>query len=464
MCNSLRFRLIDSCIVASAAAVCFLILPWPGCLAEEPLPSRSLYHTDPTHPWNRLHSLLHNRTMPDGRVYDSEDLEPSLTPGSKFLTEGPSYREAVTVLDEFLKEHAAERIKDPVRRAVLQHDLWAVFATLAGAARLTFRETAEGQIEVAGFEDPGDSELARRSQRRELQERLARIMRRVALTSTEIDALPDNLTDAVRAASFSRVFDPGHPARPFLPPDLLDATGPWVAVRNPDRIDGLAAPQHVRFTKGRSLFIVLVRTPGGRKATETCLKSTTFPDGTQVALVRQMFLIDQSGMLRPTHLTQSVQLRVFHEPQKNHPAFEFMLRRGDLFASRDGGLRPVGETEVLFFNFGNEGRGLLDRYAPDPFEEKKRDRPVPLVQACMQCHVDVNNRVIFAAAVTSGRRQPVYAGPELRRQVGEAIVGYKARLALAPTDVQQQVQSTTAWTQKSHTWRLLQSMWEARLP
>jgi hypothetical protein len=118
MCNSLRFRLIDSCIVASAAAVCFLILPWRGCLAEEPLPSRSLYHTDPTHPWNRLHSLLHNRTMPDGRVYDSEDLEPSLTPGSKFLTEGPSYREAVTVLDEFLKEHAAERIKDPVRRAV----------------------------------------------------------------------------------------------------------------------------------------------------------------------------------------------------------------------------------------------------------------------------------------------------------------------------------------------------------
>jgi hypothetical protein len=417
------------------------------------------YDPDPGHPWNRLHRVLHARAMPDGRLYDREDLEPPIAPESKFLTEGPSYRSALTVLDQFIKERGAGRIMDPVKRAVFQHDLWAVFTTLAGSARLTFREDSSGQIEPAGFEDSGDAELPRRPQRRELQKRLARIMRDVALSPAEIDALPDNLADAVRAGTFPRTFDPRHPGQPFVPPDLLDPAGPWVAVANPDRADGLAAPQHVRFTKGRSLFVVLVRAPGGRKATEACLKTTTFPDGAQVALVRRMFLIDRTGTLRPSRLTESVQLRMFRKPHTNHPAFEFMLRRSNLFARRGGGLSPVAGDEVLYFNFGSSGRGLLDS-APDPLETRQRQRPQPLVKSCMDCHVSASEKVIFATAVTSGRREPVYASPELQRQVGRQVIGYTTRLALAPTDVQEQVRQTTTWTRRSYTWGLLQGLWE----
>jgi hypothetical protein len=439
---------------------------WAGALPCDPAArpeGAGPYDSDPRHPWNRLHRLLHTRTMPDGRVYDSEDLEPSLTPASRFLTEGTSYREALAVLDDFLKEHAADRVHDPVKRAVLQHDLWAVFATLAGAARPTFRETTEGQIEPTGFEDPGDGEQVRRPQRRELQKSLARIMRQVALAPAEIDALPDNLADAVRAGAFLRTFDPRHTARPFLPPDLLDPAGPWVAVSNPDRSDGLAAPQHVRFTKGRSLFLTLLRTPGGRKATEANLKTTSFPDGTQVALLRRMFLIDRAGILRPSRLTESVQLRVLCEPQKSHPAFEFMLSRGALFNRHNGGLRPVGEDEILYFNFGSGGLGLVG-IAADPFEGQNRDRPASLVKACMDCHVSATERAIVATAVTPGRRQPVYAPPELQRQVGKAVIGYTARLALVPTDVQHQVRYTMDWTRKTYTWGLLQGLWESPLP
>lgn len=438
--------------------------PLPSHPAAVTRPSDACpYDPDPRHPWNRLHRLLRTRTMPNGWLYDREDLEPPLTSASKYFTEGPSYREALAVLDDFLKEHAADRVHDPVKRAVFQHDLWAAFATLAGAARSTFRETAEGQIERTGFEDPGDAELIRRPQRRELQKRLACIMRQVALTPAEIDASPDNLADAIRAEAFPRTFDQRHSARPFLPPDLLDPAGRWVAVSNPDRSDGLAAPEHVRFTKGRSLFLTLVRTPGGRKATEADLKTTTFPDGTQGALLRRLLLIDRAGTLRPSRLTESVQLRVLCDPQKNHPAFEFMLRRGDLFARRGGGLRPVGEDEILYFNFGSGGRGLLDR-AADPFEGPKPDRPVPLVRACMDCHVSAVERAIFATAVTPGRRQPVYASSPLQGPVGKAIIGYTTRLALAPTDVQQQVRATTDWTRKSYTWGLLQGLWETPPP
>jgi hypothetical protein len=421
------------------------------------------YDPDPRHPWNRLHRLLHTRTMPDGRLYEREDLEPSLTPTSNHLIAGSSYREALAALDDFLKEHAADRIHDPVQRAVFQHDLWAVFVTLAGAARPTFRETAAGQIEPTGFEDPGDAELAHRPQRRELQKRLACIMRQVALTPEAIDALPDNLSDAARAETLSRTFDPRHPARPFLPPDLLDPTGPWVAVRNPDRSDGLAAPHHVRFTKGRSVFLAFVRTPGGRVATQADLKTTTFPAGTQVALLRRMFLVDQAGAIRPSRLTESVQLRVLCEPQKSHPAFELTLRRGDLFARRAGGLRPVGADEILYFNFGSGGQGLFDR-ATDPFEDPKPERHRPLVKACMDCHVSATERAIVATAVTPGRRQPVYASGQLQAQVGKSIIGYRERLALEPTDIPQQVRSSTAWTQKSYTWGLLQGLWETQPP
>jgi hypothetical protein len=417
----------------------------------------ALYDPDPKHPWNRLHRFLHSRTMPDGKVYDQEDLEPPLLPSSKFLTEGPSYREAMALLDTFLKERAAARIDDPLKRAILQRDLWAVFTTLSGAARKTYRERPPLRSELVGMEDPGDTELPQRSQRREVQARLAQIMRQVALAPAEIDALPDNLAAAMRAGTFPTSFDPKHPDRPFLPPDLLDPDGPWVAVANPDRMDGLAAPEHVRFTKGRALFSTLVRSPEGRKSTEASVKKLEFPTGTQVALLRRMLLIDTTGTIRPTHVTESLQLRVFQEPRRNHPAFECILRRADLIAQRHGGLRPVGAEEVLYFNFG----GLAGDQAgfPDPVEERSHRHPDALRKTCMVCHVDVNDTIRLSTAFAGGREIPVFhQGPH---DESKQIVGWSVKPGLMLTTLKQQVESTIAWTRKTYTWGLLQGLWEA---
>lgn len=416
----------------------------------------TLYDPDPQHPANRLHRFLYTRMLHDGKVYDHEDLEPPFVPSSKFLTEGASYREVIALCDAFLKERTALRIENPLKRAILQRDLWAVFATLSGPARKTYREGPSGRLELAGIEDPGDTELPQRSQRREVQMRLAQIMRQVALTPAEIAALPDNLAAAVKAGTFSPSFDPKHPERPFLPPDLLDPDGPWVAVANPDRMDGLAAPEHVKFTKGRSLFLVFVRSPEGRKTTEASVKKLEFPPGTQVALLRRMFLIDTTGTLRPTRLTESLQLRVFQEPYRKHPVFEFVLRRADLFAQRQGGLRPIGEEEVLYFNFGALGGDLSG--IPDPFEHRRHRHPQALMNSCMVCHVDINDTIRLNTAFAAGREIPVFRqGPH---DESKYIVGWSPKLGLMPTNLKQQVRNTTGWTRKTYTWGLLQGLWE----
>lgn len=75
-----------------------------------------------------------------------------------------------------------------------------------------------------------------------------------------------------------------------------------------------------------------------------------FPVGTQLALVRQMMLIDAEGKLVLSPLTESVQLRVYrripetktfpipaNEARPWQDVFEFQLSRPQLFQSEHGG-------------------------------------------------------------------------------------------------------------------------------
>ena len=88
---------------------------------------------------------------------------------------------------------------------------------------------------------------------------------------------------------------------------------------------------------GALRFLVFIRLPEGRKATMACpakvvgLSATvgagagtsadqakanpelpSFPEGTEVALVRQMTLFDNQGNLAAAPITESVQIRVYH--------------------------------------------------------------------------------------------------------------------------------------------------------
>jgi hypothetical protein len=267
-------------------------------------------------------------------------------------------------------------------------------------------------------------------------------MRRIALSPREIDALPDNLAEAVRAGTFPRAFDPKQPGRPFLPPDLLANDGPWVAVTNPTRQDNarFAAPLHVGFTKGRSVFLALIRLPEGRRAMDDYLQKMRagglpqFPTDTHTALIRRMLLIDNTGTLRATPLTESVQLRVFRRLDTGDP-YMFTLQRRDLFAGRSGGLHAVGATETSFFDFQTRGG--------DIFEMKTRSPAPALMKTCTSCHARLDVRGGIGTVVTIYARDDKDPG-------------------LAATDLAQQVRFTIDWTRATYTWGLLQGLWEAR--
>ena len=112
---------------------------------------------------------------------------------------------------------AKKLIEDPLRRAVLQHDMWAVFDWLA-------RKSPREQVRA----------------RHQLRMRLASVIRRLALSKSEIEKLPDTYTRAADSGGYPTMHDPEHHERAFLPPDLFQPDGPWVCLH-----DKPVAPRHM---------------------------------------------------------------------------------------------------------------------------------------------------------------------------------------------------------------------------
>jgi hypothetical protein len=369
----------------------------------------TVYEPDAQHLWNRLYAALYVRTMPDGKAYGEDGLDPLLWPSSKYLLNKPRYEQAISLLDEYLNKKSETHIQEPLKRAVFQHDLWAIFDWLA-----------DPHLGWSGY--PSEKKDDSAAERRALEKRLAQAIQRLALSSEQIQALPDNCATAIGARAFPKKHDPAHPDRAFLPIDLLSPSGPWVVLA----ADGLAAPGHVSFARGRSAFFVLMNVPKGRKATLAYLEKLNrfpnpltpqstaernghvtggprsrlnpdlphFPAGTQFALVRQMMLIDDKGKIRPTRLIEDVQLRVFQavpraedlpaekrqsselllrrdQMQKND-FYEFQVRRKDLFSGKAGGLHAIESDEQVFSLFSVADHDIFEKQ-PEDFRRRLRE-------------------------------------------------------------------------------------------
>src|ERR1051325_8143528 len=138
-------------------------------------PTWNVYGPYPNHIWNRVFRLFYSRTASDGKEYGLGELDPLLWFDTTYLLTGSSHQRAIQLLDGFLVTHAENLINDPLKRAMFQRDLWAVFDWLASQT------------------DPYPS------QRRALETRLAQIIRRVALTKEQITSLPDNYALVVQS-------------------------------------------------------------------------------------------------------------------------------------------------------------------------------------------------------------------------------------------------------------------------
>jgi hypothetical protein len=370
---SITMRLLAACVTA--------LLTIGGVvsslqIAAGPSP-RGLYDANPNHLWNRIHEGFHVRVGPDGSEYGFDTVDPLLWRETRYVLTGPSHARAIRVLDEFLASNGERLIGDPLKRAVFQHDLWAIFDWLAS--------TSDGD----------------KAARTVLMRRVARVMRRVALTRQNIEALPDTYAAAVASGAFADRADTSRQQR-FLPRDLFSATGPWVSVGGAEPL----LPQHAA-ELGRSAFIVLWNLPGGSARTigylqklwdfpQPFVSDETFqfardgeirtklnpalppvPDGTQIALVRKMLLIDDTGVIVPSNLVQRIQMRRF----PGRAFSELQMSRRDLFAGKSGGLRAVDVDERGFITFSAKGMDPLER------ESWRGAANLPrVIDGCVNCH------------------------------------------------------------------------------
>ncbi len=399
-------RRVTAIIFLTIATVAFLAAAVSARRSERSSLAVTIFDSNPTHLWNRVYATLLVRTDKHGDRMGEDSLDAPLWPETEHLLSEPSHKLAIDILDEFLRTHGETLLHDPVKRALLQHDLWEVF-----------------DWSVEQF--PARDRPRYDKEKRELQLRLAEILRRLALPPEEIKALPDNYAQAVTVGAFAKGYDPAHPELPFLPPDLFDPHGPWVCIQpSPEAAAGVAK-MHIESFSGRSGSLVFVRLPDGRKATMDYLQSLwdfpqpwvhgpsigadqamenpdlpSFPAGTEVALVRRMTLFDNQGNLAASSITQSVQLRVYRSittmaerdfgngnkadilKNSGQKFFEFVLSRPPLFSGKNGGLRSVAPDEKEFSVFQTQG--------DDPIEERshrpKLGNSLPELQTCVWCH------------------------------------------------------------------------------
>jgi len=370
----------------------------------DPEASVAIYDPNPNHIWNRVHALFFLREdLPLTRQFP-DPLDPPYWPYTRYLLESHSHRRALRILDEFLRTHAENLIRDPLKRAIFQRDLGAVF---------------DWSFERMPM---GDKDGKYEKEKQELQVRLAEVMRRVALSPEEIRSLPHNYEQGVASGEFAPQFDPAQHDRAFLPPDLFDPHGPWVELEGPGDPEPVAE-QHVRGFFGRSSFSIFMRLPQGRRAAFDYLETLwtspestvpsprfapnsdvapnphlpQFPAGTEFALVRQMNLIDNHGQFVFTPITESVQIRVYRSIRNEEASrpmpideaalnsgqsfYEFSLGRVRLFANAAGGLRATGREEKQLFVFNTPGPDVVPS-GPS----LTLDRTLPVLKECILCH------------------------------------------------------------------------------
>jgi hypothetical protein len=409
----------------------------------------AVYDSNPDHLWNRLHRAFYVRTARNGEEYGRDELDPLLWAETKHLLVGPSHQQAIKLLDEFLSVNGAALITDPLKRAMLQRDLWAIFDWSAETP-LSYQREAQA-----------------------LQSKMAPVIRSIALSREQIQALPDNYADAVKAKVFAAQYDPERRESAFLPPDLFQPDGPWVCVGA--RGGQPVAPSHAYAFSSRSVFLIFIRLPEGRSSTLNYLEKLQgfpafilgpnlnqrlpnpdlpqFPVGAQLALVRKMVIIDNQGDLVPTRVTEDVQIRVHRAISKTIPEsfifdsnaehtaqdfFEIKLSRTKLFAGHSGGLRALARDEKEFLLFQSHGADPFDRVKENESMERGR---ITTLKLCVYCH--------FSPGIHSMNSHSGLMG---------------AQAALIASDINNETKVTIGWKQTNqakYDWRLLQRLWRA---
>lgn len=471
--------------------------PLRGSLkSNQPLP---LYDADPTHLWNRLFAAFYIRPseLPSRPDYpkDSTKLDEwdrklragQLPAGpvvkrieggdipafpawqkTRYYSDPATFERTVKLLDEFINTHGERLIDDPLKRAFLQRDLWAVFDHLAAQNIARFNDPARTgrQASVPDYQvntfwksdhQLGPEELqadpARIARRETLCQKLAVVIKRLALPRPTIKALPDNYAAAIRSGRFvaEHEFDP----KPnYLPPGLLTQPDEWVEIDtssahlNREAEEG----QMMLLTwsiRGRSYYRVFWRFPGGRRAVEDYLgylqregvdwEKTArhgsiaykpgvrqIPVGTEAAIVQYMVVLDDRLVPVPTPVVELAHVFVYKnvngtpDPQTNTGrglnARQYVVRRRLLFDGlKQGGLDRVPDDAPTYRTLVNGSRdwGAFGRQQS-------------VVQTCLHCHMFNQEKVGFFSLNSTSCHAPNQV-PGVVIPLGSGVVRVQSR-------------------------------------
>ncbi|MDB5391627.1 MAG: hypothetical protein JWM11_7273 [Planctomycetaceae bacterium] len=328
----------------------------------------SMFDADPQHLWNRLYaaatirpSLLPSKRegMPIARIEGGDRIEFLGWGGTSYYDESGTLTNLEKLLDQFLETNGEKHSSDPLKRVLLQRDLWTLFDFMM-----------QRQIDRKG-------DLETREQRNEVCRKLARVIQALALPAETLKKLPDNYRLAIQSGHFATThnFDP---QRNYLPPTVLTDADDWQeldfyqATRSED-VERRYVFLHMRAFQGRSYFRVFLRFPKGRSQLEAYLKeidsnwidwrksaqhgsislkpgAPPLPEGTEVMLMQFLIALDPQLKLVPTSLCESVRLLIYKnstgmpDPATNLGngvnASKYTLKRR--LALSEGGMRHGG--------------------------------------------------------------------------------------------------------------------------
>lgn len=482
--------------------------PLRGSLkSDQPLP---LYDSNPEHLWNRLFAAFYIRPseLPSRSEYPTDstlldEWDHKLRKGelpllpvvnrieggdipsfpawqkTRYYSERATFERADRLLDEFIGTHGERLIDDPLKRAFLQRDLWAVFDHLVGQniARfndpdLTGRHAAIPDYQVDTFREQLDREFgpeelqadpARIERRGTLCRKLAIAIKRLGLPRPMIEALPNNYAAAIRSGRFAAQHD-FDPKRDYLPPSLLTGPDEWVEIDtssahlNRDSAEGQLTLLAWSI-RGRSYYRVFWRFPGGRRAVEEYLdylqregvdwKETAkyglvaykpgvrqIPVGTEAAIVQSMIVLDDRLEPVPTQIAELVHVFVYKnvtggpDAQTNTGrglnALQYVVRRRLLFDGlKQGGLDRNADDAPAYRTLANGSRdwGAFGRQQA-------------VVQTCLHCHMygrekvgffSLNSTSCHAPIQQPGMVIPMGSGPVRTCSRAERTARWKAR-------------------------------------
>jgi hypothetical protein len=391
----------------------YLLVAWCGAMP--------IYNATSDNPWDELRNVFYVRRFSNGDIYEHDvSLDsPPWTTWAPFHNDEKFYGNVVAKLDAFLGQTAEQVEKQPtVRRAIMMRDLWPVFEA-----------QAKTDLTDAGAE-----------RRAELRRRLSKVMRRLELTEDEAQHLPNNFQAALDEKLFATEFDPAAPERGFLPADLLDEAGPWVAFGRsrkavPEHAGAagafVGALHHLHVANYRSIFVPYIRVSADRRQTLDYLKQpetlAAVPPGTLLALVRHTALPTASGRVVITPIMESLQLIVVAPPKDQR--FKFVLDRAELIAGRPG-LRMLSERDPIDAYSVEAGGHFLK--APSKYDSdgemlvfgRMTGRPTDSSLAnCTICHGPTVGTRLFANTLDG------IATPMTREAQSQAILSFKEKSA-----------------------------------